>query len=141
MGRVTPRDTIVMASWIGRRSPAHASSSGKVMLAFGSDRAREAVLSGRLERVTAATETDPRRLHETLAEVRRRGYELGVGVLEDGLVTIAAPVLAGGRAIAAVSCSGPTYRITPTDHAQLIRATVDAATAIGHRVAGRSDRG
>jgi DNA-binding IclR family transcriptional regulator len=128
-----------MASWIGRRSPAHASSSGKVMLAFGTQRAAELVLRGPLEAITPATETDPRRLRGTLAEVRRQGYAISVGHLEDGLVTIAAPVLNGGRPIAAVSCSGPTFRITPRDHAQLIRATVDAATAIGHRVAGRSD--
>ena len=32
--QVTPAQAVVMASWIGRRSPAHASSSGKVLLAF-----------------------------------------------------------------------------------------------------------
>ena len=33
--QVTPAQTVVMASWVGRRSPVHASSSGKVLLAFG----------------------------------------------------------------------------------------------------------
>ena len=29
--QVTPAQTVVMASWVGRRSPVHASSSGKVL--------------------------------------------------------------------------------------------------------------
>ena len=45
--QVTPRQAVVMANWVGRRSPAHASSSGKVLLAFGDELVRRAVLSRR----------------------------------------------------------------------------------------------
>ena len=47
--QVVPPQAVVMASWVGRRSPAHASSSGKVLLAFGDEAVREAVLSAPLE--------------------------------------------------------------------------------------------
>lgn len=135
--QVTPQESVVMASWVGRRSPAHASSSGKVMLAFGDERVARELLARPLESLTSRTVTDAARLREVLAETRRRGWVRSVGELEDGLVTIAAPVLSEGRAIAAVSVSGPTYRISPRDHAQLTRHVVDAASAIGHRIAGR----
>jgi DNA-binding IclR family transcriptional regulator len=135
--QVTPPEAVVMASWVGRRSPAHASSSGKVLLAFGDERAREAMLSRRLERLTPHTVTDPARLRAILEEARRRGYARSVGELEEGLVTMAAPVLVDGRAVAAVSLSGPIFRIPPHDQPRLTHLLLDAAAAIGHRMAGR----
>ncbi len=138
--QVTPAQAVVMASWVGRRSPAHASSSGKVLLAFGDERDREAVLSRPLGALTPATITDPARLRAVLDETRRRGFARSVGELEEGLITIAAPVLVDGRALAAVSCSGPSYRIPARDQARLARLVMDAAAAIAHRVSGRADR-
>jgi DNA-binding IclR family transcriptional regulator len=136
--QVTPSESVVMASWVGRRSPAHASSSGKVLLAFGPERLREELLSRQLEALTERTVSDPARLRAVLDEVRRAGSARSIGELEDGLVTIAAPVLSEGRALAAVSLSGPTFRIAPRDHAHLTGMVVNAAAAIGHRVAGRA---
>jgi DNA-binding IclR family transcriptional regulator len=135
--QVTPSESVVMASWVGRRSPAHASSSGKVLVAFGDERLREELLTRSLEALTPRTVTDPAKLRGLLSETRRRGWARSVGELEDGLVTIAAPVLSDGRAVAAVSVSGPTYRIAPRDHARLTDHVLNAAAAIGHRVAGR----
>jgi DNA-binding IclR family transcriptional regulator len=109
-----------------------------VLGSLGDERERDALLARPLEPLTGATITDPRRLHAVLDETRRRGFALSVGELEDGLVTIAAPVVADGRAVAAISCSGPTFRIAERDHARLARLVVDAAAAVGHRAAGRS---
>lgn len=135
--QVTPTQAVVLASWVGRRSPAHASSSGKCLLAFGDPRSVEAVLRGPLEALTPRTITDPDRLRAVLDETRRRGYAQSVGELEEGLVTIAAPVLIGGRAVAAVSVSGPSFRIPTRDLPRLGREVVDAAAAIAHRMSGR----
>lgn len=134
--QVTPRQAVVMANWVGRRSPAHASSSGKVLLAFGDEQVREAVFSHRLERLTPRTVTDRARLRGILAKTRRQGYIRSTGELEEGLVTIAAPVLVDGRAVAAVSVSGPSFRIPPQDQPLLAHLAIDAATAVGHRIAG-----
>jgi DNA-binding IclR family transcriptional regulator len=135
--QVTPAHTVVMASWVGRRSPAHASSSGKVLVAFGDPRTRQAVLRGKLDRLTPRTLTEPKRLAVVLDRVRREGYALGIGELEDGLVTMAAPVLVDGRAVAAVSLSGPSYRLPERDLSRLSRVLIDAASAASHRMAGR----
>jgi DNA-binding IclR family transcriptional regulator len=136
LDQVTPRQAVVMANWVGRRSPAHASSSGKVLLAFGEGQVREEVLSHRLERLTPQTVTDRAGLRGILAETRRQGYARSTGELEEGLVTIAAPVLVRGRAVAAVSVSGPSFRIPPRDQPILALRAIDAATAVGHRIAG-----
>ncbi|HEY5860849.1 MAG TPA: IclR family transcriptional regulator, partial [Actinomycetota bacterium] len=136
--QVTPAHTVVMASWVGRRSPVHASSSGKVLLAWGDPKAREALLGRRLEPITDRTMTDPRALRRLFDEVRRRGFVASNGELESGLITIAAPVLIDRLAVAAVSISGPTYRIPTRDVARLGRAVRDAAGAVGHRMAGRT---
>lgn len=136
--QVTPAQTVVMASWVGRRSPAHASSSGKAMLAFGDAAGREALLGGKLEAITPRTVTDPEKLRAILDQTRRRGYAVSTGELEEGLVTLAAPVIVEGRAVAAVSLSGPSFRIPAGDVSRLARLLVDAAAAVGHRIAGRS---
>jgi DNA-binding IclR family transcriptional regulator len=136
--QVTPAQTVVMASWVGRRSPVHASSSGKVMIAFGDPRTRDALLRRRLERLTRRTVVDPAGLRAILDRVRQQGYAASDGELEDGLVTLAAPVLADGRAVAAVSVSGPAFRFPTRDLPALARHVVDAAAAVGHRMAGRA---
>ena len=136
--QVTPAQTVVMASWVGRRSPVHASSSGKVLLAFGRLDVEAAVRAlGRLERLTDRTVTDPKRLLETLRQVRRQGYAASAGELEDGLVTIAAPVVVDGVGAAAISVSGPSYRLPAREVAHLARLTMDAAARAAHRMAGR----
>ena len=140
--QVTPAQTVVMASWVGRRSPAHASSSGKVMVAFGSPATRTALLrpDRRLEPLTAHTITDARALAGVLDQVRRRGFASSSGELEEGLVSVAAPVLVDGRAVAAISVSGPSFRLPARDLPVLARHVMDAAAAAGHRMAGRSSR-
>lgn len=136
--QVTPAQTVVMASWVGRRSPVHASSSGKVLLAWGDARTRQALLRRRLEALTERTITDPEALRRVLDDVRRRGYASSDGELEQGLVTIAAPVLDDGGVVAAVSISGPSYRLPSRDLPGLARHLVSAAAAVGHRMAGRT---
>jgi DNA-binding IclR family transcriptional regulator len=138
--QVTGDHAIVAGNWVGRRSPAHCSSSGKVLLAFGPDAIRTRVVSGRLERRTTHTVTDPRRLQVLLEEVRRRGYARSVSELEDGLTTVAAPVFVRGELIAAVSVSGPSFRLPARDLPRLGRLAVDAAGAIGRRMSGGTFR-
>lgn len=138
--QVTPAQTVVMASWVGRRSPVHASSSGKVLVAFGDPRTSDTLLrpGRRLDALTPRTVTDTAALAALLDQVRRRGYASSAGELEEGLISIAAPVLVDGRAVAAVSVSGPSFRLPSRDLPGLARHVMDAATAVGHRMAGRS---
>jgi len=127
---------IVAGNWVGRRSPAHASSSGKVLLAFGDEEGRERALAGPFERLTRHTIGSADELAVVLEEVRRRGYARTVAELEDGLSTVAAPVRVRGETVAAVPVGGPTFRIPARELPRLGRLMIDAGDAIGRRIAG-----
>jgi DNA-binding IclR family transcriptional regulator len=103
--------------WIGRRTKPHAVANGKVLLAFGA-----IPVPATLERYTEHTITSPAALAAELAAVRRDGYATAVAELEDGLVAVAAPVLGpAGGCVAALSISGPAYRMPPEKLAELGR--------------------
>jgi DNA-binding IclR family transcriptional regulator len=95
--------------WIGRRTRPHAVANGKVLLAYGA-----LPLPRTLEHYTARTITDPGALARELELVRRNGYATAVAELEDGLVAVAAPVFdPAGTCVAALSVSGPEFRMRP----------------------------
>lgn len=132
--QVTAPRGIVAGNWVGRRSPAHSSSSGKVLLAFGADELRERILKRPLERLAANTITDPERLRTVLARVRSRGYADSMSELEAGLNTVAAPIFAQDRVVAAVSISGPAFRFRAKDLPRMGRLAADAGTGISRRM-------
>lgn len=127
---------IVAGNWVGRRSPAHASSSGKVLLAFGDEATRERALRGPFEPLTPHTIASGAELREALEAVRRSGYARTIGELEDGLSTVAAPVRVRGETVAAVSVGGPSFRLPARELPRLGRVMIDAGDAIGRRIAG-----
>lgn|GEM_PF-2280109 len=71
--------------------PAHASASGKVLLAFR-EPWRESVLRTTLAASTARTVVDPVAIRREGAAIRERGYAVEEGEYVDGLAGIAAPV-------------------------------------------------
>jgi IclR family acetate operon transcriptional repressor len=97
----------------GNRVPAHASGTGKVLLAFQPPEALKAMLgrSG-LARFTPHTITDMDRFLEELELIRERGYATDYEEIEEGVRCVAAPVSgAEGRVVAAISISGPAGRL------------------------------
>lgn len=121
--------------WVGRLTPLHATSSGKVLLAHRSARRRAELLAHDMRRFTRNTITAGRQLAEHLAAVQRRGYAVTVEEYEVGLNAIAAPVRDhDGNVFAAVSASGPAERLTePVMHGRAI-ALIDCADEISHRL-------
>ena len=101
-------------NWVGRRTPIHATGAGKVFLAHMSPAQRADALSPTLERFTENTVTNPRKLEEQLATVRDQGYGFTLEEYLIGLAAVAAPIRdIEGHVVAAVSLSGPTFRINP----------------------------
>jgi len=95
--------------WTGRRTKPHAVANGKVLLAYGA-----IAVPSQLDRYTEHTITTQGALRDQLAAVRRDGYATATAELEDGLVAVAAPVFDGtGACVAALSVSGPAYRMPP----------------------------
>jgi DNA-binding IclR family transcriptional regulator len=92
---------------LGRPSVAHATAAGKVLLAFGD----VPLPSGRLQRFTPRTITDPRKLAAVVERVRRDGWAEASGERERDLNAIAAPVLgADGPLAGIVGLQGPQGR-------------------------------
>jgi IclR family acetate operon transcriptional repressor len=114
-------------NWVGRRIPSHASSMGKVFMAFGAAQPP----FGRLQRLGPNTITSLPDLLAELEQVRRDGYATTWEELDDGLCSTAAPVRGGrGTVIAAISVSAPTVRMTRKRLAELSEYVVEAANAL-----------
>lgn len=111
-----------MHAFVGKRTPAHASALGKVLLAHLPSDERDAFLAGRpLAAFTPRTITDPARLRSTLARIRRDGWALDDEELETGLRCLGAPITDHtGRATACVAVAAPAARMTPERVAELI---------------------
>ncbi len=115
----------------GQHLPAHAVSTGKVLLAYQWEgRLRELLAQIRMKRYTDQTITDPHRLAEELRQVRARGYAISCGELEVGVEAVAAPIFDQNGAIAAaVSVGGPSERCRPRQ-SDCIRAVCEAGQRI-----------
>lgn len=133
--QVTGTRSIVAVSWVGRRTPLHCTSNGKVLLAHMDPAERETQLAEPLTGMTARTVTDRATLGRQLDEIARRGYAQTVEELEEGLNAVAAPVRqADGQVTAALSVSGPAFRMRPMDLPRTARLAMDAADAISRRL-------
>jgi len=126
-------------NWAGQRIPLHATSDGKVLLAYLPPAEIAGHLAPPLERFTGRTITTAGELGRVLAEVRRRGYATAVEELEEGLTAVAAPVRnAEGDVVASVSASGPSFRI-PADRIDAIASQVRRAASDISRRLGWTD--
>jgi DNA-binding IclR family transcriptional regulator len=80
-------------------------------------------------------------LRGQLAEIRARGYAQTMEELEEGLNAVAAPVRGmGGDLVAALSVSGPAFRMRAVDLPRIGKLAADAAQAVSRRL-GYVDRG
>lgn len=97
---------------VGSRLPACWTSMGRVLLAGESDASLQALLAGRERRqFTALTEQDDEQLLQRILQVRAQGWALVDQELEEGLISIAAPIKnAAGRTVAALNISGQANR-------------------------------
>ena len=127
--------SVTAQNWLGRRTPLHATSSGKVFLAHMPPSSREAVLGGPLHRFTERTITGASVLRGELETVIPQGYAATIEELELGLAAVAAPVRShDGEVIGAISVSGPVYRLTPDRLPELGRRTAAAAAELSRRM-------
>lgn len=94
----------------GGRMPAYCTGLGKAMLAFD-DAAAESVLQTDLPPRTSTTLSSPELLRSDLEQIRTCGIALDRQEAYEGLGCVAAPIRNSGRAIGAVSVTGPIGRI------------------------------
>jgi IclR family acetate operon transcriptional repressor len=131
IAQVDSRHFLGTKNWVGRRLPHHSTAVGKVFMAFGAAGPPRAPL----ERFTEATVTDVHELERELVEVRARGYAITHSELELGLVAVAAPIAGvDGRALAAISISGPDFRLTPDRVTRVARSLMEETSALSTRL-------
>ena len=121
---------------IGTRWPAHATATGKALLATAETAMTEP--KGGLKPITAHTITSWETWTETLSEVREKGYATNLEELEYGYRSVAAPVQdREGRTIAALSVAGSSHRIRMDRIPELARAAQEAAARVSERLGYR----
>lgn len=105
--------SVTAHNWVGQRTPLHATSSGKVLLAHAPTVDRDELLGDELERYTARTVTDPAALCKDFELIVRDGFATSYEELELGLNAAAVAVHDHeGEVVAALSASGPSYRFS-----------------------------
>jgi DNA-binding IclR family transcriptional regulator len=106
--RLSAENAVVNITRIAERLPLHASSSGLVLLAYGSSRLQDAVLSRPMHRYTRHTVTTADELTGLLAHIRRNGYVICPGFIHEDATGVAVPVRnLDRRVVAALSVIVP----------------------------------
>jgi IclR family acetate operon transcriptional repressor len=137
--KVESEQVIRYTAGVGDRRALHATSSGKVILAFLPAPERERILRALpLKRYTDRTVTSLPALRAALAEVRQTGVCVNLDELAVGAAGIAAPIFdRDGHVAGACAIGGPTARVRPRlkPLAAEVKATARAISALlGHRI-------
>jgi len=128
--KIEPTRSVRMITRIGASNPVHCTSVGKAILAFlPPERANEVLRRVRFERLTSRTISNMEALRTELEKTRRRGY----AVLD-----------AQRLPVAAVSVSGPSFRVTaqklPSIANHLLQCVRGISTDMGYMPTSRGAR-
>lgn len=125
------RSSALSVSWEGQHTPLHATAAGKIFLHHMREDQRRRLLRRPLQGYTESTVTKPAALQKESLASEDRGYWHTVEELEDGLSAVAAPIrCADGTVVAAVSVSGPAFRLPEESFEEVGGLTVEAAAEI-----------
>ena len=115
LAQIDSRHFVGGTNWVGRRVPYETSANGKVLRAFSVARPPEA------------------------QGIRAQGFATTIDELERGLSALAAPVFGPERvAVAALSISGPSIRLTRERIAELVPALIEQARLLSERLGAPS---
>lgn len=140
LDKVEPNRRVWMSSKVGASNPVYCTAMGKAMLAFQPAVILEQIVSKiRFARYTRKTLRTREALLKALERVRSCGYAIDDEEFELGVRCVGAPIFDDtGRAIAAVSVSGPSSRITaqsvPGIAEHLLRCCRGISASLGKRV-------
>mgnify|MGYP006288775631 FL=1 len=123
-------------SVIGVRAPAYCSAVGKSILAFRpADEVDDYLSRVELEPFTETTITDPDTFRAELETVRQRGFGIDDREHEEWVRCLGAPIMDfTGHAVAGISITGPSQRLSEERDRELIAPILDATRAISERI-------
>jgi IclR family pca regulon transcriptional regulator len=135
--RVPTHKILSIGLGVGSRLPAYCTSMGRMLLAgLPDEEVARRLHASRRETLTRHTVTDVDALLARVQQARRQGWCLVNQELEEGLVSIAAPVSGrGGRKVAALNISGQANRTSPKlMQESMLPALLDAARTISRLI-------
>lgn len=139
VARVPTKRIMAVMIAVGTRFPAYATSMGRVLLAGRSAEWLDGFLaSADLRALTPHTVTDVRELRAELGRVRERGWAMVDQELEEGLRSVAAPVVDGaGRVVAALNVAVNASRRSGAEvESDVVPLLLGTARAISLDLAG-----
>lgn len=144
--RLQSPQTLRYVAGVGHRMPAHATSTGKVLLAMlDRDVLRHRLQDWQPVQLTPYTIMSEPVLLTDLARVAERGWAQNVEEGTLGTASVAAPIMdATGETVAALSVVAPVFRATGAAMRGYRGAAVNAATVISRRLGHQdppADRG
>jgi DNA-binding IclR family transcriptional regulator len=125
----------------GAMMPYHACASGLVFLAYNSDGLLDRVVEGGLPRLASGTICTEDELRSAMARIRADGFALDANSIDEGVVSVAAPVLDyHGEPIATLGASGPEGAMSADAWNELCGEIRDSANEISMGVGGLGGR-
>ncbi|WP_344236712.1 IclR family transcriptional regulator [Actinocorallia libanotica] len=135
VAQVPSRHSMRMFTEVGRRVLPHCTGVGKALLAqLPEDDVRALLARTGMPSHTPHTRTDPDVLLAELAAIREQGYAMDDEEQELGVRCVAVP-LPGAPALAALSVSGPSGRMTPEAIETVVPVMRNAAAAFAAELA------
>src|SRR3984885_6593559 len=133
VARASIRTLVRLEAHVGSRFPAHATSTGRVLLAgVSAERLQRYFQTARLEALTDQTVTDPSRLGQLIDSARRSGYSAVEDELAYGVIALAVPVFdQQGRVVAALNTSSHSRRISK---AKLVRERLKMLQQVSRQI-------
>ena len=130
--KVESQRSVRTACTVGSRAPAYCTAVGKAMLAELPEPAvNEVIRRWGLKAVTRNTITTAAALKAELRAVRSRGYAIDNEEKEEGLRCVSAAVHGhSGKLFAAMSVSGPAFRMTKERIPEVGQAVMEAANEL-----------
>lgn len=135
LDEVSSRFLLGLSQEVGARLPAHATSTGKLLLALAYDEALAPLEEFPLPQLAPRTRTSTTALRAEFPRIRSLGYATSDDELEPGFAAIAAPLYNHqGQVQAAVSIGGPISRLTGDAFTRGIEMTCRTAREISRRL-------
>jgi DNA-binding IclR family transcriptional regulator len=130
--KVEPARSVRLASTVGRRHPAFCTAVGKAIMAILPEEQIEAAVQKHgLRPLTRKTIGSLAELKSELAKVRKTGYAVDDEENEEGVSCVGAVVRGvSGDAAAAISVSGPSFRIPAYKIPIVAKAVINAAATL-----------
>lgn len=136
VGKVDGPQSVRMHSAIGTRNPLYSTAMGKAILAFIPCAERQELLEQiALTARTPNTITDLAVLTEHLERVRAQGFAIDDMEDQEGIRCVGAPIFDHtGRVTAAISISGPAYRLSNSRLRELAESVMTASRAVSTKL-------